>query len=157
MADVSLADAIAAAEHSSNKRVVEAEYNVETEMGCISGDPGHYDIVFYDQGRLSKAIVEADSGIVGPGHEESFLKRLSNLDFVSDWPQAQTRAGAAAAVRSSVSLPMAVRIAQRHSEGMPLAAHISTGPAGALYAVELVQQDGVHIVFVDLEGRVSSQ
>jgi hypothetical protein len=157
MADVPLAQAIAAAERSSNKRVVDAEYNQESELGCLRGDPGHYDVVFYDGGALSKAIVEADSGAVGPAHEESFFRRIFSLDFISEWPQAQIREGAPAAVRSAITLPMAVDIARQHSQGLPLAAHVSHGPLGTRYAVELVQRDGVHIVFVDLEGRVSAQ
>jgi hypothetical protein len=136
----------------ANKRVVDAEYNMETELGCLRGDPGHYDIVFYDGDRLSKAIVEADSGMLGPGHEESVLRRLFNLDFVSDWPMTETRKGAPAAAASPITLSMAVGIAQQQNQGMPLAAHISTGPAGTRYAVELVQRDGLRIVFVDFRG-----
>jgi hypothetical protein len=157
MAEIPLAEAIAAAERSANKRVVDAEYNMETELGCLRGDPGHYDVVFYDGDRLSKAIVEADSGMVGPGHEESFVRRLFSLDFVSDWPEAEIRTGAPAAAASPITLAMAVGMAQQQSQGMPLAAHVSTGAAGTRYAVEFVQRDGVRIVFVDLDGRISAQ
>src|SRR5688572_4836595 len=67
MADVSLAEAIEAAEETHGLRVIDAEYNMETEMGCLRGDPGHFDVTFFQNGKLSRAIVEADSGEVGPG------------------------------------------------------------------------------------------
>jgi hypothetical protein len=51
-AKVPLLQAILTAENFRGERAVDGEFNITREMGCLSGDPGHYDIVFFTKARL---------------------------------------------------------------------------------------------------------
>jgi uncharacterized membrane protein YkoI len=147
-APVRLADAIAAAETSLRQRVIDAEYNTESEMACIEGDPGHYDITFYDKGELKRATVDARSGDVGPGHYESFMRRLFELDVLSDWPEAEMRRGGPAMREARTTIQDAVRLAET-TGGKALAAHVKTENERTTYVIELVNGGRVRLVFVD--------
>ena len=156
MTHVSLIQAIEAAERSRGIRVIDAEFNMETEMGCLGGDHGHYDIVFYQDGTLSKATIDANNGAIGPEHREGLLRRLFNLDFVSDWPEAEMRSGGPAAARAALTMPRAVAMAARAGE-LALAAHVKTDANRTRYAIELVDRGQVRVAFVDFDGRVSNE
>ena len=147
-APVSLADAIAGAETSLHQNVVDAEYNIESEMACIEGDPGHYDITFYDNGELKRATVDARSGEVGPRHYESFLRRVFELDVLSDWPEAEMRRGGPAMRDARTTIQDAVRLAET-TGGKALAAHVKTEREKTTYVIELVNGGRIGLVFVD--------
>ena len=147
-APVSLADAIAAVEASLHENVVDAEYNIESEMACLEGDPGHYDITFYDNGELRRATVDARSGEVGPGHYESFLRRLVELDVLSDWPEAEMRRGGRATQEAQTTIREAVRLAET-TGGRALAAHVKTEKDKTAYVIEVVNGGRVGLVSVD--------
>jgi uncharacterized membrane protein YkoI len=143
-----LADAIAAVEASLHENVVDAEYNIESEMACLEGDPGHYDITFYDNGELRRATVDARSGEVGPGHYESFLRRLVELDVLSDWPEAEMRRGGRATQEAQTTIREAVRLAET-TGGRALAAHVKTEKDKTAYVIEVVNGGRVGLVSVD--------
>jgi uncharacterized membrane protein YkoI len=145
---VTLADAIAAAETSLRQKVVDAEYNIESEMACIEGDPGHYDITFYDNGTLKRATVDARSGGVGPGHYETFLRRVFELDILSDWPEAEMRRGGRTMREAQTTIQEAVRLAETKG-GKALAAHMKTEKEKTTYVIELVNQGRIGLVSVD--------
>jgi hypothetical protein len=147
-APVGLADAIAAAETSLDQKVVDAEYNIESEMACIEGDPGHYDITFYDNGALKRATVDARSREVGPGHYETFLRRLFELDVLSDWPESEMRRGGPAMREARTTIQDAVRIADT-TVGKALAVHFIFYKEKTTYVIELVNGGRVSLVFVD--------
>ena len=94
-------------------------------MACIEGDLGHYDITFYDGGQLKRATVDARSGDVGPGHYESFLRRVLELDVLSDWPESEMLRGGPATRDAPTTILKAVRLAET-TGGKALAAHVKT-------------------------------
>lgn len=147
-APVTLADAIAAAEASLHQEVIDAEYNIESEMACIEGDPGHYDITLYDNGELKRATVDARSGEVGPGHYESFLRRVFELDILSDWPEAEMRRGGRAMREAQMTIQEAVRLAETKG-GRALAVHVKSEKQKTTYVIELVNRGRVNLVSVD--------
>lgn len=152
-APVRLAEAIAAAEASLHQKVIDAEYNVESEMACIEGDEGHYDITFYDNGQLKRATVDARSGEVGPGHYESFFRRVLELDVLSDWPEAEMRRGAPATRNAPTTIQEAVQLAEA-TGGKALAAHLKTESRMTTYVIEVVKGGKVGLVFVDPQSAV---
>ena len=149
-AAISLADAIAAAEASLDQRVVDAEYNIESEMACAEGDPGHYDVTLYVDGTLKRATVDARSGEVGPGHYESFLRRVLELDVLSDWPEAEMLRGGPAVRQARTTMREAVRLAETRG-GKALAAHVKTETQQTIYVIELVNTGRIRLVRVDPE------
>jgi len=149
-AAIPLADAIAATETKLHQPVIDAEYNMEWELGCARGDPGHYDMTMYVDGELRRATVNARSGEVGPGHYESFLGRVWGLDVLSDWPEAEMLTGAPAAMGSPMTMREAVRLAEA-TGGKALAAHVKTRGKTTTYVIEIVRDGHVQLVSVDLE------
>ena len=147
-APVRLADAIAAAEASLHQTVIDAEYNIESEMACIEGDPGHYDITFYDNGRLERATVDARTGEIGPGHYERFVRRLFELDVLSDWPESEMRRGGRAMREAQTTIREAVHLAET-TGGRALAAHVKTEKDRTTYVIEVVNGGRVGLVSVD--------
>lgn len=149
-APVALADAIAAVETSLHQKVIDAEYNIESEMACIEGDPGHYDVTVYDGGRLQRATVNARSGEVGAGHYEGFLRRVFELDVLSDWPEGEMLRGGPAVREARTTMGQAVRLAET-TGGKALAAHVKTENQKATYVIEVVSGGRVRLVLVDPE------
>jgi hypothetical protein len=149
-AAVPLADAIAAVEESLRQTVIDAEYNMEHELGCARGDPGHYDITLYHNGELVRATVDAQSGEVGPGHYEGLLRRMFELDVLSDWSEAEMLKGAPAAQEARTPMREAVRRAEANG-GKALAAHVKTEGNTTSYVIELVRMGHVNLAYVDLD------
>jgi len=147
-AAIPLSDAITAAETSLGQKVVDAEYNIDNEMACIEGDPGHYDITFYDNGGLKRATVDAGSGKVGPGHKESLVHRLIELDILSDWPESEMLKGGRAAVGAQTTAHEAVRLAAA-TGGQALAVNVRTESQKTMYVVEVVKVGHISLVSVD--------
>lgn len=145
-----LADAIEAVEKSPGQTVIDAEYNIEHELGCARGDPGHYDITLYLNGELTRATVDAQSGGVGPGHYEGLLRRMFELDVLSDWPEAEMLKGAPAARDARTTMREAVRLAEA-SGGKAMAAHVKTEGKTTSYVIEVVRRGHVNLAYVDLE------
>jgi hypothetical protein len=149
-AAVPLADAIAAVEKSVRQTVVDAEYNMEHELGCAQGDPGHYDITLYTNGELTRATVDAKSGEVGPGHHEGLARRMLELDVLSDWPEAEMLKGAPAARDARTPMREAVRRAEA-TGGKALAAHVKTEGKTTSYVIELIRRGRINLAYVDLD------
>jgi hypothetical protein len=149
-AAVSLVDAISAAETSLHQRVIDAEYNIESEMACLEGDPGHYDITYYSDGQLKRATVDARTGTVGPGHYEPFLRRLFELDVLSDWPESEMLRAGPTAEQARTTMGEAVRAAETRG-GKALAAHVKTEQEKTSYVIELVNAGRITLVYVDRE------
>jgi len=149
-AKVSLLNAILAAESFRGERAVDGEFNITREMACLSGDPGHYDIVFYHEGELRRATVDAETGAVGPAHEESAFTKLIRMDFLSDWSPAEMLAGGQASADANVTLRAAIAIAESR-DGRAMAAHVMTMNGETFYVVEIVGAGGLQLVHVDLE------
>jgi uncharacterized membrane protein YkoI len=149
-AAIPLVDAIAAAETSLHQTVIDAEYNIESEMACVEGDPGHYDITFYVNGELKRATVDARSGEVGPGHYEGFLHRVFELEVLSDWPEAEMLKGGPAAKQARTPMREAVRVAEARG-GNAMAAHVKTENNKTSYVIELVSGGQIRLVVVDPE------
>lgn len=149
-ANVQLLDAILAAESFRGERVIDGEYNITTELACLTGDPGHYDITFFHEGELRRATVDAETEEVGPGHEESVLAKLVRLDFLSDWSSSEMLAGGQAAAAANITLRAAIAIAESR-DGRAMAAHVMTSDGRTNYVVELVGPSGLQLVQVDSE------
>ena len=149
-AAISLADAIAAAEAAANQRVVDAEYNIESEMACAEGDPGHYDVTLYVDGTLRRATVDARSSEVGPGHYEPFVRHVLELDVLSDWPEAEMLRGGPALRQARTTMRQAVQVAETRN-GKALAAHVKTEKQKTTYVIELVNAGRIRLVRVDAE------
>ena len=149
-ADVQLLDAILAAESFRGERAVDGEYNITTELACLTGDPGHYDIIFFHEGELRRATVDAETGEVGPGHEESAFAKLIRLDFLSDWSSSEMLAGGQAAAEANITLRAAIAIAESR-DGRAMAAHVMTEGGRTNYVVEIVDSNGLQLVQVESE------
>jgi uncharacterized membrane protein YkoI len=145
-----LLDAILAAESFRGERAVDGEYNITREMACLTGDPGHYDITFFRDGELRRATVDAETGAVGPAHEESAFMKLVRLDFLSDWSRSEMVAGGQAAAEANVTLRAAIAIAEVR-DGRAMAAHVMTMDGETHYVVEIVGPSGLQLVQVDSE------
>jgi uncharacterized membrane protein YkoI len=149
-APISLAQAIAAAEDSRGQTVIDAEYNIERELGCLQGDRGHYDVTLYDDGRLIRASVDAASGVVGPPRKEGVLERLLDLDEVLNrWPESEMLKGGQAAQSARISLREAVQRIEANG-GKALAAHVKTENGVTDYVLELVNEGKITLVNIDL-------
>jgi uncharacterized membrane protein YkoI len=152
-AKVSLAAAIEAAGKAHSGRVVDAEYNCDEEMGCITGNPGRYDVTFAENGRLDRVSVCAATGRVGPPFQKGGLSGLLSFDTPS-WSQMEMLAGAPAIARAPVTLLAAVAVAEAAGP-KAMAAHVTTAKGKTDYAVELVEHGRVHMVYVDsVSGRL---
>jgi uncharacterized membrane protein YkoI len=149
-APVTLLNAILAAESFRGERTIDGEYNITREMACLTGDPGHYDITFFRDGELRRATVDAETGAVGPAHEESVFTKLVRLDFLSDWSQSEMVAGGQAAAEANVTLRAAIAIAEVR-DGRAMAAHVMTMDGETHYVVEIVGPSGLQLVQVDSE------
>jgi hypothetical protein len=147
---VQLVDAILAAESFRGERAIDGEYNITTELGCLSGDPGHYDITFFHDGELRRATVDAATGEVGPGHDESVFIKLIRLDFLSDWSSSEMLAGGRAAAEANITLRAGIAIAES-TGGRAMAAHVITEDGQTDYVVEIVDPNGLQLVRVDSE------
>jgi uncharacterized membrane protein YkoI len=149
-ATVPLLDAILAAESFRGERAIDGEYNITREMACLTGDPGHYDIMFFHDGELRRATVDAKTGAVGPGHEESVFRKLIRLDFLSDWSRSEMIAGGQAAAEANITLRAAIAIAEER-DGRAMAAHVTSVDGETHYVVEIVGPSGLQLVEVDSE------
>ena len=146
-ATVPLANAIAATEAALHLPVIDAEYDMNWELGCAPNDAGHYDLTLYAHGELRRATVDARTGVVGPGRYES---PVFGLDLLSQWPEAEMLSGAPAAMAAPTSIHEAVRLAEADG-AKALAAHVKTRGTTTSYVIEIVEAGQSRIVSVDLD------
>jgi uncharacterized membrane protein YkoI len=149
-AAVLLVDAIAAAEETLHQPVIDAEYDMDWQPGCASGDAGHYDMTVYVSGELRRVTVDARSGKVGPAHHERSISRVFGIAVVSDWPEAEMLHGAPAAIAAPTRMHEAVRLAERNG-AKAFAAHIKTQNKTLSYMIEIAEAGQSRLVSVDLD------
>jgi hypothetical protein len=156
-AQVSLAQAIHAAEQSEGKTVIDAEYNCAAELDCVRGNPGQYRITFFADGRLSRIGICPATGVVQAPVEKGAIRRMLDLDFVFDWPESEMLRAGPTVARAPVTMQAAIAAAEI-AGGKAMAAHVKMDSDKARYVIELVDHSRVRIVTVDLQnGTVVQQ
>ena len=148
-AAVSLSQAIAAAETARGGMVIDAEYNCPEEQGCLTGNPGGYDVTFYGNGQLSRANVCAQTAEVRAPRDPSTLGRLVRLEFLFDWPESEMLRAGPAASTANVTMREAIDLAES-AGGKAMAAHVKASDERTEYAIELVDQGQLRVVWIDL-------
>ena len=142
-AQVSLTDAIAAAEATGGK-ALDADYREEEEMGCLQNAPGVYDVTLLSGGRINTVSVNARSHAVGPKEEESVMNALlgggprfegSPADMASMLP------------RMSLTMPQAIAAAEQQG-GKAMSAWIERKDGKPGYTVKLVERGRVNVTWI---------
>jgi hypothetical protein len=148
-AAVSLSEAIIFAQGARNALVIDAEYNCQEELGCLSGNPGGYDITYYDNGRLDRVNVCPVTGAVRPPLQRSGLQRIAGLDFLFDWPESEMTRAAPIVASAPVSMLEAVGNAESARGLKAMASHVKTEGGKTYYAIELVDSGRIYLALVD--------
>jgi uncharacterized membrane protein YkoI len=144
-ARVSLAEAIEKA-RGGEGRVLDADYRLDDELGCIQDDPGTYDISIYQDGRISDVSVNARTGEIGPRVPEGVMTAL-----IGGHPFVGSHADMVALIpRLKIIMPQAIAIAERQG-GKAMVAWIDEQNGKAGYTVKLVIEGRVRGTFVDGE------
>ncbi len=146
---VSLSDAVSFAGGVRDALVIDAEYNCQEALGCLTGSPGGYDITYYDDGRLERVNVCPVTGTVRPPLERGVLDSITDIGFLFDWPETEMLRGAPVVASAQISLLEAISIAEDARGLKAMAAHVKTEGQRTYYAIELVEQGTIHLVFVD--------
>jgi uncharacterized membrane protein YkoI len=145
-ASVSLEDAIAAAEASGGK-ALDADYREEEEMGCLTNNPGVYDITLFADGKINSVSVDARSRQVGPREEESVMNQIfsgggrfegSPVDMAHMLPSL------------AIDISQAISIAKRQG-GKAMSAWIEAKDGKLGYTVKIVQNGRVQVTWVEGE------
>lgn len=153
-AAVSLGEALVFAGEAREALIVDAEYNCQEELGCVTGSPGGYDVTYFDAGRLERVNVCPVTGAVRPPLERNALESITSLGFLFDWPESEMRRGAPGLASASVSIANAVAIAEREGGAKAMAIHLKQESGKTFYAVELVREGTIHLALVDpMDGR----
>ena len=76
-AQVSLKSAVEAAETEGGS-VLDADYRLDDELGCIRGEPGTYDITLLKNGKVDVLSVDARSASVGSHEDANVMNALLN-------------------------------------------------------------------------------
>lgn len=156
-AAVSLSEAVSFANEARDALVIDAEYNCQQELGCLTGNPGGYDITYYDAGRLDRVNVCPVTGTVRPPLRQGALESLTNADFLFDWPESEMRRGAPVVASAPITMLQAISIAEEANGVKAMAAHVKTEGHKTYYAIELVDQGTVRIALVDpVDGSLSN-
>jgi len=155
-AAVSLIEAVTFAQEARPALVVDAEYNCQRELGCLTGSPGGYDITYFDNGRMERVNVCPVTGTVRPPLERSALESITDADFLFSWPESEMRRGAGAIANAPIDMTRAIGIAEESRGVKAMAAHLKTENGKTYYAIELVEQGRIHIALIDpADGRVA--
>jgi uncharacterized membrane protein YkoI len=144
-ARVSLTEAINRARGGMG-RILDANYRLDDEFGCILNDPGTYDITVYQDGRISQVSVNARTGEIGPREPAGVMTALlrgeafpgSHAEMVPLVP------------RLKINMPQAIEIAERQG-GKAMVAWIEEKNGKAGYTVKLVTEGHVRGTWVDAE------
>ncbi len=144
-ARISLTEAINKARGGMG-RVLDADYRIDEELGCLVGDPGTYDITIYQDGRISDVTVNARTGEIGPREPAGVMTALigghpfvgSHSDMVPLVP------------RLKLNMPEAIEIAERQG-GKAMVAWIEERNGKAGYTVKLAYEGRVRETFIDGE------
>jgi len=137
-ARIALADAVGAAEREGG-RVIDAHYHQPDELGCLSGNPGSYEIVMVREGAVSGASVDARSGAVAMRKPSNYPGKI----FAGD-SQSQARSF----LRIPLRLGDAIAAAERDG-GKAMKAYAETRGGIPGYVVKLVKDGGkVRAAFV---------
>jgi uncharacterized membrane protein YkoI len=144
-APVSLTDALITA-RAGNGRVLDADYRLDQELGCLQNDPGVYDITVFQDGRISAISVNARTGAVGPREPADVVTSL-----IGGSPFPGSHAEMVALVpRLKIIMPQAIEAAQKQG-GKAMVAWIEVRNGRAGYTVKLVQQGRIHETWIDGE------
>lgn len=155
--NVSLVEAIEAAQHSRGQMVIDAEYNCSTELDSACGDLGMYRVTFFVEGRLSHVGVCPETGVVQPPTEKGLLRRIINLDFIFDWPETEMLRSGPTVAQAAVTMRDAIATAEA-TGGKAMAAHMKTDPSRRTYVIEIVEEGQMRIVSIDQQrGTIISQ
>ena len=142
-AKISLKDAIAAAE-AEGGRVLDADYRQDTEMGCLQGDPGIYDITLLRAGRIGVVSVDARSGRVGPHQEADVLNELFGTQRFEGSPADMVRVLPKLSKKSGEVIDLAER-----QGGKAMVAWIEERNGKPGYVVKLVDHGKVRVTWMD--------
>lgn len=150
-AAVSLSEAVTFAQDAREGLIIDAEYNCREELGCLRGNPGGYDITYYQDGSLERVNVCPVTGTVRPPLEQGMFQRLLGLDFLYDWPESEMLRGAPVLASAPVSMLAAIERAENARGLNAMAAHARTEGGQTYYAIEIVDNGRIELVFVDPE------
>jgi hypothetical protein len=147
-AKFSLKDAITAAE-ARGGIVLDSNFREDEELGCLTNNPGAYDITMLGGAQLFVVSVDANSGTVGPREQANVLTALfgggprfegSPSDMARIAPVMET------------TISQAVEIAQRGG-GKAMAAWVEAKNGRPGYTIKVVESGRVHVTWVDGNAR----
>ena len=147
-AHVSLRQAITTVE-SEGGRVLDANFRQEQELGCLTGNPGLYDMTLLAGGRIMTVSVDANTGQTGPRVESSAMSALLGALSFSGNRTVFNEAGMASLLpRLTTTMPEAVRMAEGN-EGKAMVVWIEINQGRAGYMIKVVRDGRVRKVWID--------
>jgi uncharacterized membrane protein YkoI len=144
-ARVSLKDAIASAE-GGDGRAIDADYRLDEEMGCLTGDPGVYDITLLAGGRISTVSVDARTRQVGPREASGAMNALFGGSPFEGSPVDMARM----VPRLGIDISQAVELAEKDG-GKAMVAWVEAKNGRAGYTVKLVERGRIRETWIDGE------
>jgi uncharacterized membrane protein YkoI len=144
-ARVSLKDAIAAAE-GGDARAIDADYRLDEEMGCLTGDPGVYDITLLAGSRIITVSVDARTRTVGPREESGVMNALFGGSPFEGSPVDMARM----VPRLGIDISQAIDTAEKDG-GKAMVAWIEAKNGRAGYTVKLVERGRIRETWIDGE------
>ncbi len=142
-ARVSLTEAIAAAEARGGK-ALDADYREDEEMGCLTNEPGVYDVTLLDRGTIRAVSVDARSGAVGPQPESTVMNAL-----LGSGPHVEGSPAEMALLMPTMTMGMTEAIqAAEQDGGKVMSAWIEAKDGKPGYTVKLVQLGRVRVGWV---------
>jgi uncharacterized membrane protein YkoI len=147
-AKVSLTEAVNIARGGTG-RVLDADYRLDEELGCLRNDPGTYDITVLVDGRISTVSVNALTGAIGPRQPASVMTAIIG---VTPFPGSHAEM-VAVVPRLAINMPQAIEVAEQQG-GKAMVAWIEAMNGRAGYTVKLVQQGRVHQTWIDGERKI---
>ena len=146
-AKISLKDAIEAAERNGGK-AIEADYIQDKEMGCVSGEPGYYEVTLLSGRALTIVSVDARSKLVGAPVDEATTRGLFSGDILEKLTELSPAARASVVPKVSITLLEAIAIAEKGG-GKAMEADIDMNGAKPGYTIKLVEKGKLHMTWVD--------
>jgi uncharacterized membrane protein YkoI len=144
-ARVSLKDAIATAEAGDGK-ALDADYRQDEEMGCLTNDPGVYDVTVLASGRINTMSVDARTRAVGPREASGVMNALLGGSPFEGSPADMARM----MPRLAVDISQAIDLAEKQG-GKAMTAWIEAKNGRAGYTVKLVERGKVRETWIDGE------
>lgn len=147
-AKVSLKDAITAAE-ARGGIVLDSNFREDEELGCLTNNPGVYDITMLGGTQLFVVSVDANTGTVGPRVSADVLTALFGGGPRFEGSPAEM-ARVAPVMETTIS--EALEMAQRGG-GKAMAAWVESKNGKPGYAIKVVENGRVRVTWIDGNAR----